>query len=127
MAAITEAAATRGIAATCSALGMPRGTFYRRRRPKLAKTRRASPRALTPGERSHVLAVMHEPRLADLATPQVYATLLDEGQYLCSQRTMYRILQANSEVRERRDQLRHPQYSKPELLAVAPNQVRKSG
>ena len=122
MAAITEAP-TRRIAATCSALGMPRGTFYRRRRPKLATARRASPRALTPGERSHVLAVMHEPRLADLATPQVYATLLDEGQYLCSQRTMYRILQANSEVRERRDQLRHPQYSKPELLAVAPNQV----
>jgi putative transposase len=66
---------------------------------------------------------MHEPRLADLATPQVYATLLDEGQYLCSQRTMYRILQANAEVRERRDQLRHPEYSKPELLAIAPNQV----
>src|SRR5215217_3182063 len=105
MSAIAESAATRGIAATCTALGMPRGTFYRRIRPKLAKARRPSPRALTPTERSHVLAVMHEPRLADLATPQVYATLLDEGQYLCSQRTIYRILKANAEVRERRDQL----------------------
>ncbi len=53
----------------------------------------------------------------------VYATLLDEGRYLCSISTMYRILRANKEVRERRDQLRHPEYKKPELLATAPNQV----
>jgi putative transposase len=123
MAAIAEAAPSRGIAATCTALGVARGTYYRRRRPKTPKSRRASPRALTSGETSHVLALLHEPRFADLATPQVYATLLDEGQYLCSQRTMYRILAANAEVRERRDQLRHPDYVKPELLAVAPNQV----
>jgi putative transposase len=123
MAAIAEAAPSRGIAATCTALGVARGTYYRRRRPKTPKSRRASPRALTSGEKSHVLALLHEPRFVDLATPQVYATLLDEGQYLCSQRTMYRILAANAEVRERRDQLRHPDYVKPELLAVAPNQV----
>jgi putative transposase len=123
MAAIAEAAPGRDIAGTCNALGMPRGTYYRRRRPKLEKVRRSSPRALTPEERQQVLSVMNQPRLVDLATPQVYATLLDEGQYLCSQRTMYRILRANTAVRERRDQLRHPQYSKPELLAVAPNQV----
>ena len=123
MTAIADAAPARGIAATCMALGVPRGTFYRQRRPKRPRTPRASARALTPSETSQVLAVMHEPRLVDLAPPQVYATLLDEGRYLCSQRTMYRILQANAEVRERRDQLRHPQYSKPELVAVAPNQV----
>jgi putative transposase len=123
MAAIAEAAPSRGIAATCTALGVARGTYYRRRRPKTPKSRRASPRALTSGETSHVLALLHEPRFVDLATPQVYATLLDEGQYLCSQRTMYRILAANTEVRERRDQLRHPDYVKPELLAVVPNQV----
>jgi putative transposase len=123
MATIAEAAPSRGIAATCTALGVARGTYYRRRRPKTPKSRRASPRALTSGETSHVLALLHEPRFVDLATPQVYATLLDEGQYLCSQRTMYRILAANAEVRERRDQLRHPDYVKPELLAVVPNQV----
>jgi putative transposase len=123
MSAIADQAPTRGISATCDALGVSRETFYRRRRPKLARAPRMSSRALAPAERSHVLALMHEPRFADLATPQVYAALLDEGQYLCSQRTMYRILQANAEVKERRDQLRHPEYSKPELLAMAPNQV----
>jgi hypothetical protein len=104
MAAIAEAAPSRGIAATCTALGVARGTYYRRRRPKTPRSRRASPRALTSGETSHVLALLHEPRFVNLATPQVYATLLDEGQYLCSLRTMYRILAANAEVRERRDQ-----------------------
>jgi putative transposase len=70
-----------------------------------------------------VLAVLHEPRFVDLAPAQVYASLLDEGRYLCSLRTVYRVLAANHEVRERRDQLRHPQYEKPELLATGPNQV----
>ena len=62
-------------------------------------------------------------RHADLAVPQVYAQMLDQGRYLCSIRTMYRILQQQDAVRERRDQLRHPNYKKPELLATAPNQV----
>ena len=66
---------------------------------------------------------MHSPRFVDKAPAEVYATLLDEGTYLCSIRTMYRILHDNGEVRERRDQLRHPNYQKPELLATAPNQV----
>jgi putative transposase len=69
------------------------------------------------------LDVLHEPRFVDHAPGQVYATLLDEGQYLCSERTMYRILADNAEVRERRDQLKHPVYAKPELLATASNQV----
>jgi putative transposase len=69
------------------------------------------------------LAVLNEPRFMDLAPPQVHATLLDEGRWLCSLRTMYRILDENGQVRERRDQLRHPEYKKPELLATRPNQV----
>ena len=65
-----------------------------------------------------MLDVLHEPRFVDLAPAQVYATLLDEGRYLCSVRTLYRVLAENAEVRERRDQLRHPPYTKPELLAT---------
>ncbi len=59
----------------------------------------------------------------DKAPTEVYAKLLDEGIYLCSISTMYRILRANKEVKERRNQLRHPEYKKPELIAIAPNQV----
>jgi putative transposase len=70
-----------------------------------------------------VLAVLHEPRFVDLAPAEVYATLLDEGRYLCSERTMYRVLAAHQEVRERRDQLRHPVYAAPELLARRPNEL----
>ncbi|MBK7641782.1 MAG: transposase family protein [Planctomycetes bacterium] len=83
----------------------------------------ASPRALSSVERRSVLDLVHEPRFVDLSVPQVWATALDEGRYLCSQRTMYRILDAHDEVRERRDQLRRPVYTKPELLATGPNQV----
>ena len=66
---------------------------------------------------------MHEPRFVDLAPAEVYATMLDEGRYLCSERTMYRVLAENHEVRERRAQLRHPAYAAPELLATAPKQL----
>jgi putative transposase len=81
------------------------------------------PRSLLPEERREVLALFHEDRFADLAPAQVYATLLDEGRYLCSERTMYRVLTANHEVRERRAQLMHPHYEAPELLATKPNQL----
>jgi transposase InsO family protein len=80
-------------------------------------------RALSVAERRAVLDVLHEPRFADQAPAEIFARLLDEDRYLCSERTMYRILAENAEVRERRDQLRHPTYKKPELLATAPNQV----
>jgi putative transposase len=76
-----------------------------------------------PEEQRAVLDLFHEDRFADLAVAQVYATLLDEGRYLCSERTMYRVLTANHEVRERRAQLMHPSYAAPELLATAPNQL----
>jgi putative transposase len=123
MAVVREVGPTLGVAPTCAALGLSRETYYRQQRPKVCGCRRASPRALPAAERSAVLAVLHEPRFVDSAPPQVYASLLDEGRYLCSLRTMYRILGANHEVRERRDQLRHPAYQKPELLATGPNQV----
>jgi putative transposase len=78
---------------------------------------------LSEAERQQVLELLHSERFVDQAPPVVYATLLDEGQYLCSVRTMYRILAEAEEVRERRNQSRHPVYAKPELLATAPNQV----
>jgi putative transposase len=84
---------------------------------------RVHPRALSPTERAAVLAVFHAPRFQDAAPAAVYATLLDEGTYLASERTMYRLLAAEGETRPRRDQLVHPSYAKPELLATAPNQV----
>ena len=70
-----------------------------------------------------MLDVLHEPRFMDLAPAEVYATLLDEGIYLCAERTMYRVLAAEGEVRERRAQRRHPVYQAPELLATQPNEL----
>jgi putative transposase len=81
------------------------------------------PRALLPDERSEVLEILHSKRFADQSPSEVQATLLEEGRYLCSERTMYRILTDSDEVRERRNQLRHPQYTKPELVATQPKQV----
>jgi putative transposase len=113
-----------GIAPTCAALGLPPATYYRRIRPPPLPTPRPSPpRTLAAAERTAVLAVLHEPAFVDLAPGQVYAQLLDAERYLCSERTMYRILEEHHEVRERRDQRRHPPYAAPELLATAPNQV----
>jgi len=115
-------------ASACAALGLARASVYRARARRLRpppsrSVKRAPPRTLGPEERSRVLDVLRTPRFADQAPAEIYATLLDEGVYLCSIRTMYRILAENGEVRERRDQLRHPVYQKPELLAEAPNQV----
>jgi putative transposase len=129
MGAVSNLAPVVGTVAACAALGLPRATLYRHRRPRRATTlavvapRPRSPRALSPAEEAAVLAELRSPRFVDLAPREVYAALLDEGRYLCSISTMYRLLEAHGEVRERRDQLRHPQYTKPELLATAPNQV----
>src|SRR5437868_10247766 len=124
MATVTQIGPRLGIAPTCAALGLPRATYYRRRRPaRAAPTRRRSPRALGEAERAAVLEQLHTPRFVDLAPGEVYATLLDEGKYLCSERTMYRVLAAHAEVRERRAQLRHPVYAAPELLARRPNEL----
>jgi putative transposase len=91
-----------------------------------AAPRRVRPtpaRALDAAERQTVLDHLHSERFSDKAPAEVYATLIDEGVYLCSIRTMHRILAENGELKERRNQLRHPQYKKPELLATGPNQV----
>jgi putative transposase len=117
-----------GIKPACDAFGASRAGFYRAQArthaPMVEPTRRPSPpRALSADERQGVLDLLHADRFADQAPHEVYATLLDEGDYRCSIRTMYRILDAQTEVKERRNQLRHPVYQKPELLATAPNQV----
>lgn len=124
MATVTEMAPRLGVAPTCAALALPRASYYRGRHPRPEPRPRPAPvRALPPDERGQVLAVLHEPRFVDLAPAQVYATLLDEDRYLCSERTFYRVLAENAEVRERRDQLRHPHYAAPELLATRPNEL----
>lgn len=127
MVAIEQLAHRVGIAGACEALGVPRASYYRyqarahRSSPPLERPR--PPLALSETERQQVLAVLHSERFVDQAPHTVYATWLDEGQYLCSVRTMYRILAEADEVRERRNQLQRPAYAKPELLATGPNQV----
>jgi len=115
-----------GTRPACRALGASAATIYRRRRPPEPKTLTTRPtpaRALSDGERSAVLAELHSERFLDTSPAAAWATLLDEGTYLCSERTMYRLLAAEGEVKERRDQRTHPAYSKPELLAQAPNET----
>jgi len=121
--AVAHLATEVGIVAACAMLTFARASYYRTKTPRVASTRSPSPRALSTAEREQVLATMHEPRFCDLAPAEVYATLLDEGRYLCSERTMYRILAASGEVRERRDQLRHMNHPRPELLATKPNEL----
>jgi len=113
-----------GVKAACQALGLARSQFYRNRQPKPAEPPKPVPaRSLSEAEREQVRQLLNAPRFVDQAPREVYASLLDEGRYVCSVRSMYRILAEHDEVRERRDQLRHPSYTKPELLATAPNQV----
>lgn len=128
MTACQELAPEVGIAAACRSMEVSRATFYRRlcqaERPDVDAQPRPKPvRALSDEERGKVVEILHQERFMDKAPATVYATLLDEGTYLCSMRTMYRILGEEGEVRERRDQLRHPHYSAPQLLATGPNQV----
>ena len=125
--AVLEVEPLLGTAPACRALGVSRASLYRRRRPPRLverRPRRAPARALSELERSRVLDVLHSDRFVDSSPAQVWATLLDEGRYLASERTMYRLLAARyGSVRERRDQLTHPAYARPELLATGPNQV----
>jgi putative transposase len=113
-----------GIAAACVALGVPRSSYYRAQKPRPpAKPRPVPPRALTAAQRADVLNTLDSDRFADKAPRQIYAELLDDGDYVCSVSTMYRILAAHDQVRERRHQRRLPAYVKPQLVARAPNQV----
>ena len=124
---VSELTPVIGTRPACRALGASHATIYRRRRPPEPRPRRprpAPPRALSQAEREALLAELCSERFADCAPAQVWATLLDEGRYLASERTMYRLLaDANGQVRERRDQLVHPPYARPELLAQRPNEV----
>ena len=135
MEATASVVPTVGARAACLALGVPRASFYRWRYGHQAPVGAAAPtgapphlrprhpRALGDDERQAVLAVLHSPRFCDASPAETYATLLDEGTYLASERTMYRLLAAAGETGERRNQRVHPAYAKPELLATAPNQV----
>ena len=124
MTATLEVMPITGPVAVLMALGLSTATFYRRRQPKPPPPRRKPPaRALSLVERQSIIDVLHEDRFVDLPPAEVTATLLGEGRHLCSERTMYRILDANHEVKERRNQLVHPVRAKPELIATGPNQV----
>lgn len=149
---VTAAASALGVAAACRALGVPRSTLYRQTGgqadtpatvtaqaahaqaaapspnheappPAPATRRRRSSRALSDAEVTAVLAVLNSARFVDQAPREIYATLLDEGQYLCSWPTMYRLLRAQGQAQRRRDHPRRSLYTKPELLATGPRQV----
>ncbi len=125
MAIVSQQRTLVGVAPACAALSVARATFYRRQKPKVEVVRppRSVPRALPPDERAMVLSMLNDDRFSDLPPAEVYATLLDEGKFVCSIPTMYRILRENQQVRERRNQLHHPHYKAPELLATGPNQL----
>lgn len=124
MALVREHKAIYSVESICAGLGVARASYYRReRRGPVPVTERVHPRSLSVNERQEVLGIVNSERFGDQAPGEIYAALLDEGRYLCSERTMYRILAENQQVRERRDHLRHPHYQAPELLASGPNRV----
>ena len=119
-----EVVEATGVAPVLEALGLSRATFYRRRAvDRTTRTRPSPARALSETERTRVLTLLHSDPFVDQAPAQVVAALLEQDQYLCSTRTMYRILASADEVKERRNQRRHPVYTKPELMASAPNEA----
>lgn len=128
-AAVAELAPLVGVRAACRVTGRSQAEHYRRHRksppppPKPRPPRRPQPRALSQAERDQVRAVLNSPDFVDAAPATVYHTLLDEGVYLASPSTMYRVLREHDEVRERRRHATHPAHVKPELLATEPNQV----
>jgi putative transposase len=127
MAVLEEESARHGVAACCRALQAPRASFYRwrhrRAHPVPPRRRPFAARALTRSQREEVLEVVNSERFHDCSVPEVLYTCLEEGRYLASRSTVYRLLKQENATRERRDQLSHPLYARPELLATAPNQV----
>lgn len=124
MSALPELAAAIGTSRACAGLALSRATVYRQQRPRVPViTPRTPPLKLDAAEQAAVLDELMSPRFVDRAPHQVYATLLDENRYLCSTRTMYRLLAAQKAVRERREHRVHPVYARPELMACAPNQL----
>lgn len=128
MVAATDLSPHVGYSTACNAFGVARSSFYRQRNPSVPKPvvvarPRQVHRRLTPEERAVILETLNSERFVDASPAQVFATLLDQGVYLCSISMMYRILRDEKQIRERRNQLSRPNYTKPELLATAPNQV----
>ncbi len=129
MSAAVGLASDIGVVAACDALAVARATYYRHNRcldglERTCRSGRQAPLALTAEERQRVLDLMHSEPFVDKAPHQIYARLLDQGVYLCSIRTMYRLLKsAHGSVKERRRCVQRPAYTKPELLATGPNQV----
>jgi len=123
---VSELAPTVGIKAACDHLGRSRATHYRHHTPKPFGPPKPRPRshlALSENENTKILETLNSERFCDKAPGQIWATLLDEGTYLCSISTMYRLLREHHQVRDRRNQRRHPAHVKPELVATGPNQV----
>jgi putative transposase len=118
---------TLGTLPLCDALDIPKASFYRHQKqagnPAEPTTRQRPKHALSTTERQDVVNMLNSPLYVDLAPSQIYTQLLEEGKYVCSTRTMYRLLAENDQVRERRNVIRHPSYTKPELLATGPNEV----
>lgn len=114
-----------GMRRACELIGAPRASWFRHQRPPRPRkhVKRVSPRALSQDERQTALDTLHQERFCDASVREVYATLLDEGRYIASVSTMYRILRSAEEVRERRRVAAHPPTVKPELVATAPRQV----
>jgi len=126
MAAAERVASVTGVSQAWRLMGIPRSSLYRRAKPPVFGPRPKPvphPRALTEAERAAVLEVCHSSRFVDAAPASIVATLLDEGAYLASERTFYRVLREAGQVRERRRQLTHPAYIRPELLATCPNEL----
>ena len=126
--AVAELTPLVGVRAACAAVGEAQARWYRRHRqgpppPKPKREPAAQPRALSEVERTQLRRVLNSPEHVDEAPATVYAKLLDAGVYLASVPTMYRVLRAHDEVRERRRQAIHPAAKKPELLATKPNQI----
>ena len=115
-----------GVKKACALLGRVRSSYYRKKKPVVAKEptpRPAPPNALSDAERAAVLALLCEDQHVDSSVAQVYAETLDDGTYLCSQSTMLRILRANKATKDRRRQRTHPAKKRPELIATAPNEI----
>lgn len=124
MNAVLPLAQSLSVRRACDVLGVSRASWYRARKPRAAPPPRPRPPlALHPHELQEALTVLHSERFVDHAPRAIYATLLEEGRYLASVRTLYRLLASRGESRERRAQRRHPHYPRPELLATAPNQL----
>lgn len=122
--AVESLTTTIGVSSACELVGVPRSSLYRTRQPQTPPIPRPTPaRALTSAERNEVRHLLNSDRFVDQTPRQVYATLLDEETYLCHWRTMYRILEAHQEVKERRSQRRHPPVAKPQLETTGPRQL----